>query len=71
MEKIIQKYMFLENDRFGQIVKMIYRYVDGEEINETFGDTENIIFFDRYVRNDVDKVIKERNRKRGNKNGKR
>ena len=69
MNKVIKKYSYLKDEQYGQIVKMINRYESGEEISESFGNIENIIFFDRYVKKDVDKVLKERNRKRRQKNG--
>ena len=66
MEALLRKYKHLSDGDYGQIIKMILKYLDGETIGENYGDIKNILFFDRYVKKDLDKLIKDRNRKRGN-----
>ncbi len=67
MEKLMRQFKHLSDAQYGQILKMAIRYLDGETINESYGDIDNIIYFDRYVRKELDKIINERNRKRGKK----
>lgn len=70
MEKVLRKFIFLTDEQYGQIVRMCLKYSANEEITETDGTPENIIFFHFYVKKELDKVLKARERTRKRKEAK-
>lgn len=69
MEKIIKQYIDLPNEDLGVLIKMIFNYIQTGK-----ADCENpkikVLFFTK-TKKEIDKMLKERERKRGNKNGKK
>jgi hypothetical protein len=59
METILRKYTHLTNEQFGHITKLILDYIAGKEVT----DTSNMgLFFDRYIRRELDQMLKARKR---------
>lgn len=67
MKKILQKYMFLNNDQYGQIHKMAYRFEDGEEIDNNDTTLDNQMFFKTYIQPDIEHMLNERQRSKRNR----
>lgn len=59
METILRKYSHLTDEQFGKITKLSLKYIAGEEITDT---TNMGLFFDRYVRKELDQMLKARKR---------
>ncbi len=68
METIIKKYMYLEPERFGNIVKIIITYSETGQLN---GNEDDLAFFEIYIRKEVDKMLKARKRALKNLKNKR
>lgn len=71
MENIIRKYSYLSDEQLGQIAKLSLKYIDGEEITENDATKEMRQCFNMFVRKDLDKLLRDRDRmrkKRGVKN---
>lgn len=67
MENLLKKYKDLPNEEYGALIKMIWDYLDYKKA-ECSNKQIKILFYSQ-IKKDLDKIIKERNRKRGNKNG--
>ena len=57
METIIRKFNFLDSEQYGDIVKMIFEYCDTGKIT---GSTRNIVYFEKYIKSDVDFMLRKR-----------
>ncbi len=68
MENLLRKYKNLSDSDYGALIKMVWDYLDYQKA-ETNNKQIKIIFYTQ-VKTELDKIIKERNRKRGNNNGK-
>lgn len=68
MEKLIEKYKNLSDAELGALVKMMSDYKNTGKA-ETNNKQVKILFY-AYVKKELDLILKERNRKRGNNNGK-
>lgn len=66
MERILRKYMFLNDTDFGQIVKLAFLYTDNEDIEKANVKAENKHFFNMFVKKELDFMMKQR--KRSSKN---
>lgn len=67
MEKLIEEYCNLPDAELGALVKMMRDYKNTGKA-ETNNKQAKIIFYS-YVKKKLDLILKERNRKRGNLNG--
>ena len=70
MERILRKYreMGLSAEQFGTLVNMMLDYLDSRTAK--CEDKNIMVIFFTKTKKDLDKMINERNRKRGYKNGK-
>ena len=59
METILREFRNLPNEQYGKLVKLIFNYVDTKEID---GDIELVVYFNYYVKNKVDYLLKQRQR---------
>ena len=72
METILNRFTFLTDEQFGTITKLCLKYSAGKEINRDDAKSEMLAFFHTYVKKDLDRMIKARNRmKKGRKEGKK
>lgn len=67
MRNLIKKYEKLSDSDYGALVKMINDYENTGKA-ETNNKDIKVLFYS-IVKKEMDKIIKERNRKRGNNNG--
>lgn len=67
MDKLYRKYRNLSDSEYGALIKMIQDYEDTGKA-ETNNKQVKILFYS-YVKKELDQILKERNRKRGNING--
>lgn len=64
MEAILRQYIFLNDEQYGQLVKMALKHSAGIEITQEDGTEEMRLFYDSCVRKEVEQIIKERERAR-------
>lgn len=67
MENLIKKYRYLKSEDYGELTKMIWDYEESGKADSTNKQIK-ILFFSK-VKKEIDKILKERERKRGNNNG--
>ena len=59
MKTILRKYTHLKDEQLGHITRLSLDYDQGKEITDT---TEMGLFFDRYIRKELDQLLKARKR---------
>ena len=64
MYKLLRKYIELNAEKLGYIVKMSMLYSEGKDIKESGADEDMQMFFISYIQKDIDRLIKERQRKK-------
>ena len=63
METILREFRNLPNEQYGELVKMVFRYID---TNEICGDSKMTVFFRYYVQKKIDYLLKQRARTKRN-----
>lgn len=62
METILNRFTFLTDEQFGTITKLCLKYSAGTEITRDDATGEMLAFFHTYVKKDLERMIKARNR---------
>lgn len=60
MERVLRHYNFLDDRRYGAMVKLALQYLAGEELR---AGTEDVAFFKIYLEKELRVVLRERKRK--------
>lgn len=60
MEAILRKFSFLDDRRFGAMVKLTLQYLNDEKLN---AETDDMAFFRIYFEKKLNRVLKDRKRK--------
>lgn len=69
MERILKQYKDLPPEDLGMLIKMIFDYIETGKADCKNPKTK-VLFFTQ-TKKEIDKMLKERERKRGNKNGRK
>ena len=60
MERILRQFSFLDNEKFGIITKLCLKYSANEEITESDGNAEMLLFFNSCVKPQLKEMMRAR-----------